>query len=42
MMGYRKIVGDSVTSVIRMHLHEEEGDILVFMAGSDDCEKAVK
>jgi len=36
------VISESVTAAIRMHLHEEEGDILVFLAGSEDCEKAVK
>lgn len=33
---------ESVKSVIRVHLHEGEGDILVFLAGRGECEQAVK
>lgn len=33
-------VEESVTSVIRLHLHESAGDILVFLPGSEDCELA--
>jgi len=29
---------DAVNAAIRMHLHEASGDVLVFLAGSEDCE----
>ena len=37
-----KRIEESVTSAIRMHLHEDPGDILVFMTGSEECEIAAK
>jgi HrpA-like RNA helicase len=37
-----KRIEESVKAVIRMHLHEGPGDILVFLTGSDECEKAKK
>lgn len=35
-------VEEAVRSTIRIHLHENTGDILVFLTGSDECEQAVK
>ena len=35
-------VEESVRSAIRIHMHEGKGDILIFLTGSDECEKAVK
>ena len=35
-----KRVEESVKAAIRMHLHEGEGDILVFLTGSEECEAA--
>lgn len=32
----------SVTAAIRIHLHEPAGDILVFLTGFEECEKATK
>jgi len=37
-----KRVEESVKSAIRMHLHEDPGDILVFLTGSEECELASK
>ena len=34
-------VDESVRSAIRMHIHEDSGDILVFQTGSEECELAV-
>lgn len=33
-------IEESVKAAIRMHLHEGPGDVLVFLAGSEDCEAA--
>ena len=38
----QKRIEESVKSAIRMHLHEGPGDILVFLAGSEECEVAAK
>jgi ATP-dependent RNA helicase DHX8/PRP22 len=35
-------VEEAVRSAIRIHLHETEGDVLVFLTGSDECEMSVK
>lgn len=35
-------VEESVRSAIRIHMHEGQGDVLVFLTGSDECESAVK
>ena len=35
-------VEEAVKSAIRMHLHEDPGDILVFLTGSEECELASK
>lgn len=35
-----KRVDEAVKAVIRMHLHEGPGDILVFLTGSEECEIA--
>ena len=32
----------SVSTAIRIHLHEPQGDILCFLAGFEECERAVK
>ena len=32
----------SVTTALRIHLHEPQGDILSFLTGFEECEKAVK
>lgn len=32
----------SVNTAIRIHLHEPSGDILVFLTGFEECEKATK
>jgi ATP-dependent RNA helicase DHX8/PRP22 len=37
-----KRVEETVKAAIRMHLHEEQGDILVFLTGSEECEMARK
>jgi len=37
-----KRVEYSVNAAIRIHLHEPPGDILVFLTGSEECEKACK
>ena len=37
-----KRVEECVKAAIRMHLHEEQGDILVFLTGSEECEMARK
>ena len=31
----------SVTTALRIHLHEPQGDILSFLTGFEECEKAV-
>lgn len=31
-----------VSAAIRIHLNEPEGDILCFLTGFEECEKAVK
>lgn len=35
-------VDASVDTAIRIHLHEPEGDILVFLTGFEECERAVR
>lgn len=35
-------VNEAVKAAIRMHLHEESGDILAFLTGSEECEMAVR
>jgi ATP-dependent RNA helicase DHX8/PRP22 len=35
-------IKNSVESVIRIHLHEPSGDVLVFLTGFEECEKACK
>jgi len=35
-----KRVENSVDSAIKIHLHEPEGDVLVFLTGFEECEKA--
>lgn len=35
-------VENSVTAAIRIHLHEGPGDVLVFLTGSEECERACK
>lgn len=35
-------VENSVSAAIRIHLHEPHGDILVFLTGFEECEKATK
>jgi ATP-dependent RNA helicase DHX8/PRP22 len=35
-------VENSVSTAIRIHLHEPAGDILVFLTGFEECEKATK
>ena len=32
----------SVDTAIRIHLHEPEGDILCFLTGFEECEKATR
>jgi HrpA-like RNA helicase len=32
----------SVSTAIRIHLHEPEGDILCFLTGFEECEHAVR
>ena len=40
-VGRQQQVEESVKAVIRMHLHEPAGDILVFLNGQAQCEHAV-
>ena len=35
-------VESSITAAIRIHLHEGEGHILVFLTGFEECERACK
>lgn len=35
-------VESSVDATIRIHLYEPSGDILVFLTGFEECEKATK
>ena len=35
-------VDAAVSAAIRIHLHEPAGDILVFLTGFEECEKACK
>ena len=35
-------VENSVTAAIRIHLHEGPGDVLVFLTGSEECERACR
>lgn len=37
-----KRIDESVKAVLRIHLNEGPGDILVFLTGSEECEKARK
>ena len=37
-----KRVEECVKAAVRMHLHEDKGDILVFLTGSEECEEAAK
>ena len=37
-----KRVVNSVTAAIRIHLNEPAGDILAFLTGFEECERAVK
>lgn len=32
----------SVATVIRIHLHEPQGDVLCFLTGFEECERAVR
>ena len=32
----------SVSTAIRIHLHEPQGDVLCFLTGFEECEKAVR
>jgi ATP-dependent RNA helicase DHX8/PRP22 len=40
--GKEKRVENSVGAALRIHLHEPAGDILVFLTGFEECEKASK
>jgi len=35
-------VQETVSAAIRIHLHEPEGDVLAFLTGFEECEKACK
>jgi ATP-dependent RNA helicase DHX8/PRP22 len=35
-------VQEAINTAIRIHLHEPQGDILCFLTGFEDCERAVK
>ena len=35
-------VHEAVKAAIRMHLHEDSGDVLAFLTGSEECEMAVR
>ena len=37
-----KRIENTVSAAIRIHLNEPEGDILCFLTGFEECEKAVK
>ena len=37
-----QIIETSVSTAIRIHLHEPSGDVLCFLAGFEECERAVK
>lgn len=37
-----KRVENTVAAAIRIHIHEQAGDILVFLTGFEECEQALK